>query len=136
MAARANKLGPGQLSLGEIASPTEFGTQITSGEVSPETETEDDTTVLSGDVIAGEESTKWTLKGAILQEYSATSLLLWCKENAGTVVPFTFQPRTDEGLTVTGSCKIRPVRVGGEVKSQNDAEFEFPIIGDPTFTGV
>lgn len=129
----AQKLGPGVLDLGETASPTEFGGQVVTAELTPEYETEDDRTVLSGDVIAGEESETWTLSGEFLQEYMSGSLLFWCQENAGTVVPFTFTPRTDGDLTCTGSVKVRAVKVGGEVKATNTTEFTFPVVGAVAF---
>ena len=60
----------------------------------------------------------------------------WTWDNNGVTLPFTFTPRTDAELSWKGEAVIRPVKVGGEVKTANTAEFEFRCIGLPTIETI
>lgn len=135
MPIKSTKLGPGQLTFGETGSPTEFGSQITNARVEPSYDTEDPIPVLSGEELAGDETATYVLAGTFLQDYtSMTSLVVWCKENEGTDLPFTFIPSTAGGIQVKGTVKIRAVNVGGDVKTRNTADFEFPGVGDYAYS--
>lgn len=134
MAIKSSKLGPGALTFGEVASPTEFGSQLRSCSLTPETEEEDPIAVLSGEELAGDEEYTWVLGGAILDDYTAGSLAEWANENKGTELPFEFIPNADTGmLSVKGTAKIRPIAIGGDVKTRNENDFEFKVVGQPTF---
>ena len=49
----------------------------------------------------------------------------------GTIVPFTFTPSTVAGRSVTGSCRVAPLNLGGDVKKKNTTDFKWTVIGDP-----
>lgn len=134
MAVESHTLGPGQLTLGEVASEREFGTAIRNARVVPSATEGDTLTVLSGAETTDEGDETWTLEGTVLQSYDADALAIWCATNSGTDVPFTFVPRNDEALQVTGTAKVRAIAVGGDVKTRNTSDFNFKIIGKPTFT--
>lgn len=133
MAIKAHKLGPGSLIFGETASQKEFASQTRTTSITPEVDDEDDLPVLSGEVIDGEETYTWTLSGTILDGYTMDALAVWAFENRGEVLPFEFIPNADvEGaMKWTGKAKIRPIAHGGEVKTKNENDFEFKVIGDP-----
>lgn len=130
MAVKTQKLGPGVLRFGETASEQEFSSQVTSVLLEPDFDSEDPIPVLSGEEVPGDETETYVLSGEFLQEYSMESLLVWCKANSGTVLPFTFTPNSNAGFSVTGSVVIRAVAIGGDVKTSNTTEFEFPGVGE------
>lgn len=133
MTIKANRLGPGHLTLGEVGSPQEFGSQVTKMECAPSFDDGDVVEVLSGEQLAEDDEESWKLSGEFYQEFSMTGLVAWCRAHSGQVLPFTFTPDDDADFVVTGSCKVRSVKVGGEVKKRNTSEFEFPCIGIPVF---
>lgn len=133
MTVQAHKLGPGLLTLGEVSTEEEFGSQITNARIEPSVDEEDNIPVLSGEEVDGEETETWILAGSFLQDYTGMdSTLVWCKTNAGKILPFTFVPNSEQGLQITGTVKIRAVQIGGDVKTKNTTDFEFKGIGDWT----
>lgn len=129
-AVKIQKLGPGILKLGETGTEQEFASQCTKAAIEPDFDDEDPTPVLSGDEVPGDFTETAALTGEFLQEFSMESIVVWCKANSGSVVPFTFVPNTSSGFQVTGNCQVRSVTIGGDVKKQNTSEFEFPVIGE------
>lgn len=119
------RLGPGQLAFGAPGDAQEFGTRVKSAKLTPEVEEGDELTVLSGDTVTDESDVKWTLEGDLYDDYSAESLAIWCLENNGERLTFTFKPRTDQVLTASGNAIIRPIGIGGEVKERNTNSFKF-----------
>lgn len=128
---KSHKLGPGFLKFGLTASAQEFGSQCTAVTLEPSVDEEDNIPVLSGEELDGDETESYVLSGSFLQDYSGmTSLLVWCKTNAGNVLPFEFTPSSEGGLLIKGSVKIRAVAIGGDVKTRNTTDFEFKGVGD------
>lgn len=137
MAIKSSKLGPGLLTFGDTASPEEFGAQTTATAIEPEVDEGDDIDVLSGEVLSGDDEYTYNLTGTALQDYSGmTSWIVWCKENQGVELPFTFVPNNAEGLKVSGVVKIRAVKFGGDVKERNTSDFEFKGVGDYTYAAT
>lgn len=137
MAIKSHKLGPGSLTFGEVASEEEFASQLRSASLTPDVEEEDPIPVLSGEEMAGDEDYTWTIGGTILDDYTADSLAVWANTNKGQELPFVFQPNAETGtLKVTGVAKIRPIAIGGDVKSRNENDFEFKVVGQPTFGAI
>ncbi|WP_087485749.1 hypothetical protein [Brachybacterium massiliense] len=133
MAVTAHKLGPGVLTVGETGTLREFTSQITNARWTPSVDQEDPIDVLSGEQIADDPNITSVIAGTFLQEYGSEALVTWCWEHRGEVLPFSFQPRSDQQLAISGQCQVLPVEVGGDVKARNTTDFEFPLIGDPTF---
>lgn len=125
----AEKLGPGQLTFGETASPSEWGAQVTVCAIEPETDEGDTLSFLDGSE-ESDETDSYNLTGTLAQSYDADSLLVWAKENAGKKMPFTFRPRDDRPLTVSGTVTIRALKIGGDVKTKNTSDFSFAGVGD------
>lgn len=133
MAVTAHKLGPGVLSLGESGTLREFNSQVTNARWTPNVDQEDPIPVLSGDQIVDDPDITSVIAGTFLQDYGSESLVKWCWDQRGQVLPFEFKPRNDSELTISGECQVLPVEVGGDVKTRNTSDFEFPVVGDPTF---
>ena len=125
----ADKLGPGQLTFGETASETEWGAQVTACALEPETDEGDALPFLDGSEDTDETDT-YTLTGTLAQSYDEDSLLIWSKQNAGKQMPFTFRPRSDKPMIVTGTVTIRALKIGGDVKTKNTSDFSFTGLGD------
>lgn len=125
MAVSSHKLGPGRLTIGEVGTETEFGTAIRSCILTPEAEDGDTLVVLSGDEVTDSGDETWTLEGTVLQSYDAKSLILWCNQNSGKTLPFTFIPSTEYGLNATGNVAIRSIALGGDVRERNTSDFSF-----------
>lgn len=135
MTIKADKLGPGFLKFGETGTEQEFGSQVTKLELTPEFEDGDVLPVLSGEELSGDDTESYKLGGEFLQDYSGmSSLIVWCKTNSGTDLPFEYVPNKEGGLKVNGVAKIRAVKIGGDVKQRNTTEFEFKGVGDYEFT--
>lgn len=133
MPVTAHKLGPGVLTLGDSGTLKEFTSQVTNARWTPSVDQEDPIDVLSGEQVADDPDISSVIAGTFLQEYGAEALVTWCWEHRGEVLPFSFQPRSDADLTISGDCQVLPVEVGGDVKTRNTSDFEFPVIGDPDF---
>ena len=129
----AHKLGPGTLKFGDTGSAQEFASHVTTCTISPSFNEEDPIPTLSGDqFVDGDATFEGTISGEFLQEYTVAGLVKWTWDHNGETVPFVFTPRTDAELSWKGQCVIRPVNVGGEVKTANTAEFEFRVLELPT----
>lgn len=132
MAVVAHKLGPGHLTFGEAATEKEFGMSCPEVSLEPVADDGDTIVVLSGDELHDDPDETFTLTGTVYQEFSMDSLVIWAKENSGVVMPFVFVPASSGSLQITGRVKIKPVRIGGEVRTRNTSDFSFPGVGDWT----
>lgn len=132
MAIKKQKLGPGTLFIGETGSGQEFGAQVTTVAVEPSYSDGDRQVVLSGDVDQEEAEWEGTLEGEFFQDYGMESLLRWTWEHDGETLPFKFVPHSASGLEVSGTVKVRPVTIGGEVDTENTSEFEWTLPEKPT----
>lgn len=128
--ATADKLGPGQLTLGEEGTPSEWGAAVTEVLLEPDTDEGDALYFLDGSEDSDEETT-WTLSGKVAQSFDQESLLIWAKEHAGQQLPFTFRPRNEGALVITGKVTVRAVAIGGDVRKKNLSDFEWKCIGEP-----
>lgn len=133
------ELGPGVLDLGAAGTLTSFASQVTKCALVPKHDEEDDVPVLSGEVVAGDLTTSWTLEGELLQDFgtnAAKSLSEWTMTNNGKTFPFTFTPNKTGSKKVTGTVQARATQIGGDVKKRNRADFTFKVIGDPIITAI
>lgn len=131
------ELGPGVLDLGAAGTLTSFASQVTKCALVPKHDEEDDIPVLSGEVVAGDLTTSWTLEGELLQDFgTAKSLSEWTMTNNGKTFPFTFTPKKTGSKKVTGNVQVRATQIGGDVKKRNRADFTFKVIGDPVITAL
>lgn len=131
MTTKTYTTGPGQLVFGEPASEQEFAAQITSALVEWDVEDGEVVPVLSGGQVSEEDTWSATLSGNLFGDISDTGITTWSWENKGAEVPFTFVPNNAAERAVTGVVKVRPLGVGGDVKTKNRVDFEWPCVGEP-----
>lgn len=133
------KLGPGTLTLGTDPDEAEFSMQLTNCRVEPTENVDegDDLNLLDGSTLQGEDNVTrdYTLSGTSVQDLNDTGFTAYTWDNRGTEVAFVFVPVTARVAQVTGTCRIVPLTIGGDVKTRNTSDFTFPCTGDePEFT--
>lgn len=126
------KLKGGTLTLGAVPGVA-FETQATNVRLVPNTDEQGDALeVLSGDTLDPEEVTDWSLVVVAVQDFTdEAGFVNYCLQNAGDIVPYTWKPNA-VGPTYTGTCRIRPVEIGGEVNTRLTTDAEFPCFETPT----
>ncbi|WLV27491.1 tail tube protein [Pseudomonas phage Hadban] len=138
MAIKSQQLTKGLLTIGETGTVSEWGGQVRAVSLAAEYDAEDNIPVLSGEEIAGDETKTETLSGTVLDDYSATgSIWLFAKQNEGKELPFIWEPNSvDGGIRIKGTVKMRQLSLGGDVKTRNENDFEFPVIGETTSEAI
>lgn len=136
MPAQSYTVGPGSLVLGATGTSLEISCQITSATVEWDVDAEDDTDLLCGEVLPGEETFTAAISGNMLQDLSDDGIVEWSWTNRGTVQPLVYIPNTAEGKQITGSIKVRPLAVGGDAKTRAASDFEWPFVGEPDLEPV
>lgn len=126
-----SRLKSGTLTLDAIP----FATQATNITLTPKTdEVGDALEVLSGDEILPDDETTWTLAIEAVQDFDEVDgFVAFTLANAGELVPFTWKPNAT-GVSYAGSCKVRPVEIGGDVNARVTTKAEFPVNGAPVPT--
>ena len=109
-----------------------FAVQATSVALVPSTDEEGDAVeTLSGDEILPDDVTTWTLNITAIQDFeNSAGFLEFLRANAGDVVTFNWKPTAAAVPNWSGSVKIRPTTIGGEVNSRLTSEVELPVQGD------
>ncbi len=131
MAVTVTKLGPGTLKFGEMGDEQEFATHVTKCELSPDEADGEKIKVLSGDVYVEDGEFEGKISGEFFQEFGLESLVNWTWKNHNKVMKFTFTPNTDAGMVFTGECKVKAVKIGGDVGKANTTEFEWSVLSMP-----
>ncbi|MDO5618022.1 hypothetical protein [Kocuria sp.] len=133
MAGTTNKLGPGILEIGATGTLQQFAGRTTKVELTPEIDEGDALPYLDG-TEEQDETEKWTLSGEFVQSFATGDLSVWCNTNKGKQLPFTFVPSQAGKVQAKGTLTVRPVKIGGDVKTKASTEFEFPLVGNPTIS--
>lgn len=119
------KMGPGTLKF-DVGLATVVSLQVTDCEVEAEENVtkDDDIDVLTGDVLIGDETIKftWKLSVTVIQKLVAGSFVTWSWTNAGLAKAFEFVPSTTEGRKVTGEVMVVPIKIGGKAKTRPTSE--------------
>lgn len=147
MATDSYKLGPGTLTFDKGGTDEiEVSAQVRNARVeSTENVTEEeDMDLLDGSTLLGQDNVTrdYVLAGTVVQDLNAVAMTPkgftdWTWQNRGEELDFEFVPNTARGATtaVTGTCRIVPLTIGGDVKVKNTADFSFAVVGaEPTFT--
>lgn len=126
-----SRLKEGTLTLDAVA----FATQATNVRLTPSTdEVGDRVEVLSGDVDEPEDETTWSLVIDAVQDFDDDAgLINFALQNAGDVVAYSWKPNAG-APTYTGTVKVRPVEIGGDVATRNLTSAEWPCQQKPTAT--
>ena len=134
MTVNSFKMGPGTLKLG-TGGTFDVSAQVTACTVAAaeSVDTDDDVPVLSGEVLAGDEtvSLDWTIGGNFVQDIASAGVIAYTWTNASDEVDFEFVPNTVAGRKVSGVCRLVPLSVGGDVKTKPRSDFEWAVIGTP-----
>ncbi len=133
MAVKYSKLGPGTLTLGEVGSPLDVACQLTGAVVAWDSNKDDDTPTLCGDVVPGATTYTATLSGTAVQDLAdEAGLVAFSWANKGVEVPVSFTPNTVDAAVVTGTVVMNPLDVGGDTAGDNmTSDFEWAFVGDP-----
>lgn len=131
------RLGPGTLTFTIASKATQFAAKCQSVELNGELPDDGGTALLNHDEYFEDAAKFGTIGGTIIQEYTMTALEVWCYQNAGKEAEYIFIPANTGGYKATGTCKIKPVKLGGNPKKVNTTDFSFDLVGGlPTFTAV
>lgn len=111
---------------------TSFASQATNVRLEPSTGTEGDPLeVLSGATIAPDDTTTWQLVIVNVQDFDeADGFQAFALGNAGDLVPFVWRPNPT--VEFTGTVRVRPVPIGGDVNARLTVQAEWPLDGAPT----
>lgn len=134
MPAKFYTVGPGSLNFGDTGSGLDISCQVSTAQIEWDDDTEDSTTVLCGDVIPGESTFTATLTATVLQDLSQGGVVDWTWTHKGEQFPFTYVPSDNEDATITGAVVVKPISVGGDVKTRPTSDLEFPCVGEPDMT--
>ena len=136
------KMGPGTLTLGTGGDLLDVSLQVTNCRVEPAENVSrtDAIPVLGGDELPAEESADYTyrLRGTFLQDLAAGAVCDWTWVHAGEEQPFEFVPNTTAARAVTGTVRIVPLTIGGDVSKtvRPRSDFDMAVIGEPAFGAV
>ena len=121
----------GTLTLDGVA----FATQATNVTLTPDTtEQGEPLETLSSATITAEDDTTWTLGIVAVQDFGdVLGFQAFCFDNANEVVPYSWKPNPT-APTFSGSCRVRPVEIGGDVAARLTTSAAFPCTAKPTRT--
>lgn len=139
MAIKQMELWNGSLTIGAEGAPTSFSSQLTKVVLKPSVNTGDPRYVLSGETAPGERTETWALEGTLIQDFgtdAATALTEFCFTNRGKPMPFDFVPNGSSTKGVRGTLTVEAVDIGGDVKTNNESDFGFTLVGEPELYGV
>lgn len=127
-----SRLKGGTLTLGSAPGEA-FETQATNVRLVPSTdEVGDPLEVLSGDTLDPEDETTWALVITAVQDFTdPAGFQNYALQNAGDIVAYTWKPNA-VGPTYTGTVKVRPVEIGGDVNKRLTTDAEWPCQEVPT----
>lgn len=131
MTIKSYRMGPGTLTIGAVGSPVDFTAQVTACTVAWDKDQEDSQPTLSGEELAGEITYSANLTATLIQDLTDDGLVEWSWANKGTQHPFTFEPSTAAGKSVTGVVTVDPIDVGGDVKTRPTSDIEWSCVGEP-----
>lgn len=133
MAATVVKLGPGTVTIGAVGSPVDFSCQVTAATVEWDVSADDPTIVLCGDSVPGARTYSAHFSGTLFQDLGLVGgIVEYSWAHKGETVPFTFEPSTEVGTTVTGDLILDPLAVGGDEAGANmSSDFDWACVGEP-----
>lgn len=125
-----SRLKGGTLTLDAIP----FATQATNVRLEPNTdEVGDPIETLSGDELSASDETSWTLVIEAIQDFDdVEGFVRFALDNAGDLVPFVWRPNSTSTNQFTGTVRVRPVVIGGDVNKRLPTTANWPLQGDPT----
>lgn len=129
-------LGPGTLHIGLTGTLLDVSCNINNAVISASKSQGDNVTKLCGTVVPGTVTYDYTLGGNIdLDVGQATGFFALTQTQAGQQLAYEFTPNTDAGTMAAGQLIVDPLDFGGdETTATMAADFEFALVGQPTYT--
>lgn len=92
--------------------------------------------VLDGTALSGEDSERpWKLGVRSVQDFTnPEGFQKFSWDNAGELVPFTWEPSGATGPTYAGMVQVHELEVGGDVKVRLEVEAEWKLQAKPSWT--
>lgn len=130
------KLGPGTLKIGATGTEIDVSCLINNAVIAADKDEGDAVTKLCGDVVPGAVTYSYTLSGNIDTDIAeSTGLFALSQAEPGSQQEFSFVPNTEAGTEAAGTLVIDPLDFGGDETGQvMTSDFEFTIVGKPTYT--
>lgn len=124
-----SRLKGGTLTLDAVS----FASQATNVRLTPATdESGEPLEVLSGETVTADDETTWALVIDAVQDFdNPAGFVNFSFDNAGQLVPYSWQPNPT-GPTYSGTVKVRPVEIGGDVNARLSTSAEWPTTAKPT----
>lgn len=129
-------LGPGTLEIGTLGTEIDVSCLVNNAVISADKDEGDATTKLCGDVRAGTVTYTYSLSGNMDTDVADESGFFALSQSApGTQQSFVFTPNTAAGTSAAGTLTIDPLDFGADESGADlTSDFEFTIIGRPTYT--
>jgi hypothetical protein len=131
-------LGPGTLTIGHTGTEVDISCLVNSAKIAMSKDEGDSTTKLCGTVKRGSVTYTYALSGNVDIDIAENAGFFSLSQSAkGTELNFTFQPNLDAPMHATGILVIDPLDFGGDEMGQPlTSDFEFSIVGEPTYAQV
>lgn len=133
------KMGPGALTIGAGGTILDASCQVTNARVEPSEDVAktDAVPVLCGEEIPAEESATYSfrLKATVVQDLAAAGVCDFTWTHAGEELAFEFVPNTVAARAVTGTVRVAPITIGGDVDKTKrpTSDIDWAVIGEPAF---
>ncbi len=131
----ATKLGPGTLTIGEVGTEVDFSCALSAAGIGTDKDQDDPIPLLCGDEAQSPPDYTATLTGTVLLDLAdPDSIFFYSWAHKGEVVPVTFTPNTEAGMSVAGEVTLDPLEIAGDMKKNAQADFEWTFLNFPTIT--
>jgi hypothetical protein len=129
-------LGPGELQIGATGTEIDVSCLVNNAKIAASKTEGDSTTKLCGTVKPGSVTYVYALSGNVDTDVADNAGFFALTQSApGTQQDFTFTPSTEAGTSAAGTCTIDPLDFGGDTMGDPMvSDFEFTIVGQPTYT--
>lgn len=129
-------LGPGTLEIGATGTEIDVSCLVNNAVIGADKDQADSTTKLCGTVKQGAVTYAYTLSGNMDTDIAdEAGFFALSQAEAGSELAFTFTPNTEAGTVAAGTLVVDPLDFGGdETGSTMTSDFEFAIVGKPTYT--
>jgi hypothetical protein len=130
------QLGPGVLKIGTTGTELDVSCLVNNAVISADKDQADSTTKLCGTVKPGAVTYAYSLAGNMDTDIAeSTGFFALSQSAAGTEQSFLFTPNNDAGTEAAGTLIIDPLDFGGDESGADmTSDFEFSIVGAPTYT--
>lgn len=129
-------LGPGTLKIGATGTEIDISCLINNAVISANKNQDDNVTKLCGTVVPGAVTYDYTLAGNIdIDIAEATGFFALTQAEPGSQQHYEYVPNTDAVTKAAGELIIDPLDFGGgDTTVTMAADFEFSLVGQPTYT--